>query len=516
MREALLVTGFLGAGKTTFITDELLPLVRGRQFALLVNDFGEVGFDAPHFRRQGLSVVEVAGGCVCCAASGELTSALRTIAEELRPELLIVEGSGVASPWPLLEALDAEGYWTTAVVALVDPLAFTEAQREPVFLDQIDAATLVVVSKCALAPPEALAALTTFVRTRRQSDALLLFWDEWFEQQKLALHLGLDPAPPDPALKPLAPTASRHCPSRPAVGRPSASPHSHAPHETIARFLWQPEGVLSVVALEQALAKIPGLYRAKGVIECAESLAPLAFNWAFGLTATAPVQEATHPHLVLLGPAAGPEIVAHLPPSRLWEAIADHETLPRGECDARQGVGYIDGALVGGLDAAEALVAHAAEAPELTLVAGTSWVDPAWTERLAALGVRTIPLPEGWQGVVDAFAAWAEHPTRHLLIIGRSAAAEALVARLHTQTLPPVCLTATPTYALPRSDVAVNGIDRAKAAALLDLIARERASRNGNRIETALLPTPLAPPPARAAQGHRSAPPAPVAGSATT
>lgn len=118
------VTGFLGAGKTTFING-LLDQANGRRIAAIVNDFGAINIDASLIATRTEDVIGLENGCICCSLQGDL---LRTIKNLLsRPETfdqLLIEASGVADPGGILQALMDPVLWEAvrlnSVIAIVD------------------------------------------------------------------------------------------------------------------------------------------------------------------------------------------------------------------------------------------------------------------------------------------------------------------------------------------------------------------------------------------------------------
>jgi MtaA/CmuA family methyltransferase len=149
-----LICGFLGAGKTTFIL-ELLKSTQGRT-AVLVNEFGTLGIDGSLIRSSGgIDIVELTGGCICCSQQAELVESIRTIAEEVRPDTLLIEPSGVAETSEILKVLAnvtlARVIRLETVVTVIDATSFLEFSEPEAFgsffLDQVTNADLVLLNK---------------------------------------------------------------------------------------------------------------------------------------------------------------------------------------------------------------------------------------------------------------------------------------------------------------------------------------------------------------------------------
>lgn len=100
------VTGFLGSGKTTFLTKLASELTdRGYNVAVIVNDVGHINVDQKVMSSHGLNVKEVAGGCICCEVQGTFTTTILNLHLSHRPDIVLVEPSGVAIPWGLKQAV---------------------------------------------------------------------------------------------------------------------------------------------------------------------------------------------------------------------------------------------------------------------------------------------------------------------------------------------------------------------------------------------------------------------------
>lgn len=174
------VTGFLGAGKTTLIRN-LIENLKGKRLAIIVNEFGDVGIDGDVLKGCGIescpedNIIELANGCICCTVADDFVPAIdQILAIEPRVDHILIETSGLALPKPLVQAFqwpDVKARVTVdAVIAVVDGLALAEgrvaddhealeAQRqadgsidhddpvEEVFEDQVACADMIVLTK---------------------------------------------------------------------------------------------------------------------------------------------------------------------------------------------------------------------------------------------------------------------------------------------------------------------------------------------------------------------------------
>ncbi len=156
-----IITGFLGAGKTTAILEILKREGPGRRTAVLVNEWGKVSLDGPIVASEhpGLEIREISGGCICCSAGAELDRVLAEISERIGPDRILVEPSGIAKPGEIVDLVRprlADGTLEIRpVVCLVDPTRFvkTRAMELPVYRDQVESAQVLVANRCDLADP---------------------------------------------------------------------------------------------------------------------------------------------------------------------------------------------------------------------------------------------------------------------------------------------------------------------------------------------------------------------------
>ena len=166
-----LVCGFLGAGKTTYILERLKD--GSARTAVLVNEFSALGIDGQIIRtRGGMEVVEMAGGCICCSQKEDLVKQVALIAREIRPDVLLIEPSGVAETSELLKALSDEALAETirceATITIVDGSTFLDYSGSDsfgtFFLDQVEHADLVLINKIDLMAPDELGAVEARIK----------------------------------------------------------------------------------------------------------------------------------------------------------------------------------------------------------------------------------------------------------------------------------------------------------------------------------------------------------------
>ena len=149
----LLFTGFLGSGKTTLILAlAKRAALEHSRVCVLVNEVGEVGIDGEVLRLGDLEVIEITGGCICCQIGVDLVRALRELEQEFRPDLVIVEASGIATPEGVLDSIrryPPRTLTSVQTVTVVDAVRF-EALHEvltPLIESQIVGADRVVITK---------------------------------------------------------------------------------------------------------------------------------------------------------------------------------------------------------------------------------------------------------------------------------------------------------------------------------------------------------------------------------
>ncbi|MBM6550855.1 CobW family GTP-binding protein [Marinomonas ostreistagni] len=156
-----IISGFLGVGKTTTINGLLANKPEGESWAVLVNEFGQVGIDQEMMpTEEGLHVKELAGGCICCAMGASLTPTLKALIEHAKPDRLIIEPTGLGHPEGIIDTLMGPSFKDKldlrATICILDPrsLELEEVVNNETFHDQLNLADVVMINKCDIAEAE--------------------------------------------------------------------------------------------------------------------------------------------------------------------------------------------------------------------------------------------------------------------------------------------------------------------------------------------------------------------------
>ena len=150
MTKVDIISGFLGAGKTTLIKKLLDESFKGEKIVLIENEFGEIGIDGGFLKDAGVEITEMNSGCICCTLVGDFTKALKKVMEDFAPDRIIIEPSGVGKLSDVAKAVEkVEGAHIGARVTVVDAGKCRMYMRNfgEFFNDQVENADLIVLSR---------------------------------------------------------------------------------------------------------------------------------------------------------------------------------------------------------------------------------------------------------------------------------------------------------------------------------------------------------------------------------
>ena len=154
-----IISGFLGAGKTTFIKKMLTEAFAGEQVVLIENEFGEIGIDGGFLKESGIEIREMNSGCICCSLVGDFGKSLKEVVEKYHPDRILIEPSGVGKLSDVIKAvrdvqdeIDAKLNSFTTVVDVTKCRIYSKNFGE-FFSNQIEYAGAVILSRTDKAKP---------------------------------------------------------------------------------------------------------------------------------------------------------------------------------------------------------------------------------------------------------------------------------------------------------------------------------------------------------------------------
>ncbi len=177
----ILVTGFLGSGKTSLII-RLADLFckKDRKTVVLVNEIGDIGIDNMVMRKLGLNVWELLNGCVCCSLAGDLVDMLHQLVSDHAPDFVVVEPSGAADPSSVLKALSfykGPVLDKIAILTILDPLRLHVLMEvmTPLIVSHMKQADCVVIGKSDMATSDEMTFAETTARKYNPSAPVVPF-----------------------------------------------------------------------------------------------------------------------------------------------------------------------------------------------------------------------------------------------------------------------------------------------------------------------------------------------------
>ena len=165
-----IVSGFLGAGKTTLISKLLKEALAGSQVVLIENEFGEIGIDGGFLKDSGIEIKEMNSGCICCSLVGDFGTSLKEVLATYHPERILIEPSGVGKLSDVMKAVQNAGLGTD--VELNSAVAVVDASKCKVYLknfgeffvNQIAHAGTILLSRTDVAPQEKIEQAVELIR----------------------------------------------------------------------------------------------------------------------------------------------------------------------------------------------------------------------------------------------------------------------------------------------------------------------------------------------------------------
>ncbi len=174
-----IISGFLGAGKTTFIKKLINEVYTGEKLVLIENEFGEIGIDGGFLKDAGIEITEMNSGCICCTLVGDFSKALQKVLEEYQPDRVLIEPSGVGKLSDIVKAI--EDVKTVADIEICAKIAVVDGKRAKLYLknfgeffeDQVEHASTIVISRTQMMTDEKLEECVHLLREKNEKAAIV-------------------------------------------------------------------------------------------------------------------------------------------------------------------------------------------------------------------------------------------------------------------------------------------------------------------------------------------------------
>ena len=197
MTKVTIISGFLGAGKTTFIRKLIEEVYTGEQIVLIENEYGEIGIDSGFLKNAGVQITEMNSGCICCTLVGDFTESLKQVIDQFHPERIIIEPSGVGKLSDIVRAVEHVKE-VEPDLAVTEKITVVDVKKARIYLknfgeffkNQVESASTLVLSRTQLVSDEKLAEAEALLR-ELNADAPMIT-TPWTELKAAAVRHALD------------------------------------------------------------------------------------------------------------------------------------------------------------------------------------------------------------------------------------------------------------------------------------------------------------------------------------
>lgn len=181
-----IISGFLGAGKTTLIKKLIEEAFQGQKLVLIENEFGEVGIDGGFLKDAGIQITEMNSGCICCSLVGDFTAALEQVIETYHPDRIMIEPSGVGKLSDVVGAVlrvgDKEDITINSMVTVADATKCKMYMKNfgEFYNDQIETASTIILSRTQTMKQDRLEKAVSLIQEKNKKGAQIITtpWDQ--------------------------------------------------------------------------------------------------------------------------------------------------------------------------------------------------------------------------------------------------------------------------------------------------------------------------------------------------
>jgi len=294
MIQSFILTGFLGVGKTTMLTNTVKEHFKEKNVAIVVNEFGDIGVDGDLISNVHSEVLEVSEGCICCQLNREFEEGVKEIINKYNPEILFVETSGASEPLPIFQSLQTlplkeskgiptflamqnHGISVEGVICLIDAKNFESYKANSTAKHQIGGANIIVINKVDLVTEQELEALKQEIITYKEEHDII----NRVTRKPVFNHYLIQTAHQGVVKKELFDGLYKVDEMIEIASEDHQ--HNHTANDSITQKVAYIKDNTEFGEIKKLLKALPkSIYRVKGVVKTADIDDPIAINYAFG------------------------------------------------------------------------------------------------------------------------------------------------------------------------------------------------------------------------------------------
>lgn len=274
MIHSYIITGFLGVGKSSMMTNTIKNHFQDKQIALIVNEFGEIGVDKNILKNVHSDVIEISEGCICCTMAEEFETGVIEIINKYNPEIIFVETSGAAEPFPVFMSLQNLGIAVDGVICVADVKNYASYMDNPTAKYQLGGSNILVLNKTDLVSEEELeVAKNDIIVLKEKHDIKNTLtgkkvFNNYFVHTTEQGMVGKEVFEGTYEIDEIIDIANAQ--------------HEHT-HDLMDRRVSKLSEEISFNDLDQLLKALPiNIYRVKGMVKLNDVAEPLIVNYSFG------------------------------------------------------------------------------------------------------------------------------------------------------------------------------------------------------------------------------------------
>jgi len=294
MIQSFIITGFLGVGKTTMLTNTVKKYFSDKKVAIVVNEFGDIGIDGNILSNVYSEVLEISEGCICCQLSQEFESGVLEIINKYDPEIIFVETSGASEPFPIFMSMQNLGVTVEGVICVVDSKNLDSYKDNSTAKYQIGGSNIIVLNKTDLVNDEELETVTKQVKEIKESHNI----KNNLTGATVFNHYVINSAEQGVVKKEVFEGVYQ---ADEIIGlAKDYQHHDHTTKDSITQKVAYLKEDIEFNDVDEVLKNIPkSIYRVKGVVKVKDVPNPIVINYSFGNVSFEELEEYKEPSIMI-------------------------------------------------------------------------------------------------------------------------------------------------------------------------------------------------------------------------